>query len=72
MKLTFTERGERKGKMIYVHNKKREFLGIIFYHKKWECFVWGQEEQIIMPYDCLLQIIKKLKMLDDFKKKKWQ
>jgi hypothetical protein len=47
-----------------VRNKKKEFLGLIFYFKKWKCWVWEQQEQIIMSDDCLEQIVSKLKELN--------
>jgi hypothetical protein len=62
MKLDFTFEKD-KGWYI-VRNNKKDVLGIIFFWKKWKCWVWEQQESIIMSDDCLEQVINKLKELN--------
>jgi lipopolysaccharide biosynthesis glycosyltransferase len=68
MKLKFEEKIiSNKGKSFtyhYVKNSKGEVLGNIAYSKPWKCWVWEQDEWIMMSSDCLQQVVDYLKRLD--------
>lgn len=63
MKLRF-EKGDRQIPIFYVWNSNDECLGNITFYKKWKCWVWSQDQEVIMSSDCLQQIADKLKELD--------
>jgi hypothetical protein len=54
MKLKFYQHSEFE---IIVSNKKNEELGLIYWYKKWKCYVWEQYDGVIMSSDCLAQVI---------------
>ena len=47
-----------------VYNKKEEMLGRIYYWHNWRCFIWEQDEEILMSRDCLQQIVNFIKDLE--------
>lgn len=49
---------------LYVYNKKNERLGVMFYYKKWKCWAWMQNDEILMSSECLQQVVDKLKEKD--------
>jgi len=58
---------EHGGKpIIDVCNKKDESLGILIYddRKRWQQYVWCQDEEMQMSQDCLQHIVDKLKELN--------
>jgi len=44
-------------------------LGQIIYFNKWRQHVWFQEEEIIMSYDCLQDVVDKIKELNANRRK---
>jgi len=62
-KLTFSQAIE--GSRVWqVFNKHYDQLGIICFSPQWKCHVWEQEDSIDMSWDCLQQVVDKLKELD--------
>lgn len=64
-RLEIIESKEEKG-FFHVYSKKGQFLGSlgnISYYKTWKKWVWEQESDIVMSYDCLQEVV-------DFIKKK--
>lgn len=55
------EEGSGMDKYYDVENKKGELLGKIFFWKKWKKWIWEQEQDIIMTYDCLQDVVDFLK-----------
>jgi hypothetical protein len=65
MKLNFREALQKNGKIaLAVGNDKDERLGYISYYENWKCYVWEQNNGIIMSGDCLEQVIDYMKRLD--------
>lgn len=46
---------------IVVLNKKDDILGIIEFHPSWRTFVFSSRPNICFSFDCLEQIVEKLK-----------
>jgi hypothetical protein len=62
MKLKFEPNMD--GTKMFVRNEKNIGLGEIYFNKSWKCYVWEQYRNIIMSYDCLLQIENQLLIAD--------
>jgi hypothetical protein len=45
-------------KKYFVSNNYGLSLGVISYFSDWKKYVWEQNEDIIMSWDCLLQLSK--------------
>jgi len=64
MKLTFEKISNFTYIYFVVWNKDMDRLGTIEFNKGWKCWIWNQEQGIIMSSECLQQVIDKLKELD--------
>lgn len=41
---------------FFVHNKKKENLGMIAWDNEWDCWTWNPEPDLRMSADCLEEI----------------
>ena len=51
-----------------VINSDNELLGNIYYFKKWKCYIWEQNDGIVMSLSCLLELTDYMKKLEANKK----
>jgi hypothetical protein len=51
-----------------IYNLDDELLGILWYNTKWKCFVWEQENGIIMSVSCLLELTEFMSKLKSQKR----
>lgn len=63
MKLKF-EYDENPEEFAVIGTNKSERLGLIWWYSAWECWVWEQNNEIIMSEDCLKQIYEFVKELE--------
>lgn len=59
-----------KTKIIRVYNKYEEFLGEIKWRGGWRQYIWQQDSMIDMSWDCLVEVIEKIKDLMSERKNK--
>ena len=47
-----------------VRNAEGEVLGEIWYYNDWKCYVWQQYDDVVMSWDCLVEIVDFIRRQD--------
>lgn len=51
-----------KTKVISVFNEHSMVLGYICWNGSWRQYVWEQDNEVIMSWDCLLEVVAKIQL----------
>lgn len=51
-----------KTKIISVFNEHSMFLGYICWNGSWRQYIWEQDNEVIMSWDCLLEVVAKIQL----------
>lgn len=48
---------QKEDGVVGVYNSKGDWLGTILYDEDWKKWVWEQESDVKMSWDCLLEVV---------------